>query len=64
MATTDHCFLDLHLSKVNFNCLIKQFEQIFMFSIFWLFLCKTNIKQSYLKIYQQLIDLYPIKHKT
>ena len=29
MAIADHSFLDLQLSKVNFNCLIMQLEQIF-----------------------------------
>ena len=29
MATADHWFVDLKLSKVNFNGLIMQLEQIF-----------------------------------
>ena len=29
MATTDHWFLDLQLSKVSFNDLIMQLEQFF-----------------------------------
>ena len=30
MATADHWFVDLKLSKVNFNGLIMQLEQIFL----------------------------------
>ena len=33
MAIADHSFLDLQLSKVNFNGLIMQFEQIFRKSL-------------------------------
>ena len=32
-------------------------------SIFRLLLSKINTQRSYLKIYQRLIHLYPIKHK-
>ena len=30
MATADHWFVDLHLSKVNFNGLIMQLEKFFL----------------------------------
>ena len=51
MATADHWFLNVKLSKVNFNGLIIQLEQIFwkISSIFWLFLskyCWTNLFES------------------
>ena len=65
MATADHWFVDLKLSKVNFNGLIMQLEQIFwkISSIFWLFLSKSTVEQIYLKVYLRLTDLYAIKHK-
>ena len=65
MATADHWFVDLKLSKVNFNGLIMQLEQIFwkISSIFWLFLPKSTVEQIYLKVYLWLTDLYAIKHK-
>ena len=65
MATTDHWFVDLKLSKVNFNGLIMQLEQMFwkISSIFWLFLSESIVEQIYLKAYLRLTDLYAIKHK-
>ena len=47
MATADHWFVDLKLSKVTFNGLIMQLEQIFwkISSIFWLFLSKSTVEQ-------------------
>ena len=65
MATAGHWYVDLQLSKVNFNSPIMQLEQIFwkVISIFWLFVSKNNVEQSYLKIYLPLTDLYVIKHK-
>ena len=65
MATADHWFVDLKLSKVNFNGIIMQLEQIFwkISSIFWLFLSKSTVEQIYLKVYLRLTDLYAIKHK-
>ena len=65
MVTTDHWFVDIQLSKVNFNGPKMQLEKIFLkiISIFWLFLSKSNVEQSYLKIYLRLTDLYAIKHK-
>ena len=65
MATADHWFVDLKLSKINFNDLIMQLEQIFwkISSIFWLFLSKSIVYQIYLKVYLRLTDLYAIKHK-
>ena len=49
----------------TFNGLIIQLEQIFwkIVSIFRLFLSESNVEQKYLKIYVQLSDLFPIKHK-
>ena len=45
--------VDLKLSKVNFNGLIRQLEQIFwkISSIFLLFLSKSTAEQIYLKVY-------------
>ena len=65
MATADHWFVDLKFSKVNFNGLIMQLEQIFwkISSIFWLFLSKSTVQQIYLKVYLQLTDLYAVNHK-
>ena len=65
MATADHRFVDQKGSKVNFNGLIMQLEQIFwkISSIFWLFLSKSPVEQIYLKVYVRLTDLYAIKHK-
>ena len=65
MATADHWFVDLKLSKVNFNGLIMHLEQIFwkISSIFWLLLSKSIVEQIYLKAYLWLTDLYAIKHK-
>ena len=57
MATADHWFVYLKLSKVNFNGLIMQLEQIFwkISSIFWLFLSKSTVEQIYLKVYLRLL---------
>ena len=64
MATTDHLFLDLQLSKVNFSGLMMQLGFFLkIISIFWLFLSKANVQQSYPKIYVVLTDLYLIKQK-
>ena len=65
METADHWLVDLKLSKVNFNGLIMQLEQIFwkIRSIFWLFLSKSTVEQIYLKVYLRLTDLYAIKRK-
>ena len=65
MATADHWFVDLKLSKVNFNGLIMQLEQVFwkISSIFWLFVSKSTVEQIYLKVYLRLTDLHAIKHK-
>ena len=65
MATADHWFVDLKLSKVNFNGLIMQLEQTFwkISSIFWLSLSKSTTEQINLKVYLRLTDLYAIKHK-
>ena len=65
MATAEHWFVDLKLSKVNFNDLIMQLEQIFwkISSIFWLFLSESTVEQIYLKVYLRLTDLYAIKHR-
>ena len=65
MATADHWFVDLQLSKVNFNGLMMQLEQLFwkIIGIFWLFLSKCNVEQSYLKICVLLTDFYEMKHK-
>ena len=59
MATADHWFVDLKLSKVNFNGLIMQLEQMFwkISSIFWLFLSESTVEQIYLKVYLRLTDL-------
>ena len=62
MATADHWFTALKLSKVNFNGPIIQLEQIFwkISSIFWLVLSKSTVEQIYLKVYMYLwlTDLY------
>ena len=65
MATADHWFVDLKLSKVNFIGLIMQLEQIFwkISSIFWLSLSKSTFEQIYLKVYLRLTDLYAINYK-
>ena len=65
MATGDHWFVDLKLSKVNFNGLNMQLEKFFwkISSIFWLFLSESTVEQIYLKLYLRLTDLYAIKHK-
>ena len=65
MATADHWFVDLQLSKVKFNGLIMQLKQIFwkISSIFWFFLSKSTVEQIYLEVYLRLTDLYAIKHK-
>ena len=59
MATAAHWFVDLHISKVNFNGPIMQLEQFFskIVSIFWFFLSKSNVEQSYLKVYLRLIAI-------
>ena len=45
MATMDHGFLELQLSKFNFDGLTTQLKQIFwkIVIIFCLFLYKTNV---------------------
>ena len=65
MATADHWFVDLKLSKVKFNGLIMQLEQIFwkISNIFWSFLPKSTVEQIYLEVYLRLTDLYVIKHR-
>ena len=65
MVTADHWFVDLKPSKVNFNGLIMQLEQVFwkISRIFLLFLSKSNVEKIYLKLYLRLTDLYAIKHK-
>ena len=52
-------------SKVNFNGLIMQLEQIFwkISSIFLVLLSKSTVEQIYLNVYLRLTDLYAIKHK-
>ena len=49
----DRLFLELHISKFNFNGLMMQFEQFFYENRYhFLFsLSKTNVQQSYFKIY-------------
>ena len=51
MATTDPSFLDLLVSKVNFDDLIMQLEKCLakIISIF-LFLLQINFQESYFKI--------------
>ena len=65
MAKTDNWFLDLQLSKVNWNGLLNKCSCNKFFSIFWLFLPKTNNQESHLKIYRRLTDLYQteLKHE-
>ena len=48
--------LHLKLNKVNFDGLIMQLKQMFwkIISILLLFLSKTSVQQSYLKISRQL----------
>ena len=55
----DNWFLEIQLSKFIFDSLIIQLEQIFwkIVIIFCLSLPKTNVLQSYLKIFLRLTDL-------
>ena len=63
MTTTDYWLLDLKFSKFDSNGPIMQLEFFYwkIILFFLLIVPKTNVPQSYLKIYRQLTDLYFMK---